>query len=50
MIKHIVMWKLKNPKDAAAFKARLDSCQGLVPGMRQFEVAVRAPGLRARYR
>ena len=47
MIKHIVMWKLKNPNDAAAFKARLDTCQGLVPGMRQFEVGVRAPGLEA---
>ena len=47
MIKHIVMWKLKNPNDAAAFKARLDTCQGLVPGMRQFEVAVRTPGLEA---
>jgi len=29
MIRHIVMWKLKNPKDAAAFKVRLDSCQVL---------------------
>jgi hypothetical protein len=47
MIKHIVMWKLKNPAHAAQFKARLDSCRGLVPGMHEFEVAVRAPGLEA---
>ncbi|MBT2324074.1 Dabb family protein [Variovorax paradoxus] len=47
MIKHIVMWKLKDPAKAALFKEKLDSCQGLVPGMRQFEVAVRTPGLEA---
>ena len=47
MIKHIVMWKLKDPAKAALFKQKLDSCQGLVPGMRQFEVAVRTPGLEA---
>jgi hypothetical protein len=49
MIKHIVMWKLKNPRDAAQFKARLDSCKGLVPGMREFEAAVRAEGLEANH-
>ncbi|MEJ8809588.1 Dabb family protein [Variovorax ureilyticus] len=47
MIKHIVMWKLKNPGDAAKFKAQLDSCKGLVPGMREFEAAVRTEGLEA---
>ena len=47
MLKHIVMWKLKNAGDAAQFKARLDSCKGLVPGMREFEVAVRTKGLEA---
>lgn len=47
MIKHIVMWKLKNPGDAAKFKAQLDSCKGLVPGMREFEAAVRTDGLEA---
>jgi heme-degrading monooxygenase HmoA len=41
------MWKLKNAGDAAQFKARLDSCKGLVPGMREFEVAVRTQGLEA---
>jgi len=47
MLKHIVMWKLKNPADAAVFKARLDSCRGLVPGMREFEAAIRTEGLEA---
>ena len=47
MIKHIVMWKLKNPGDAAEFKAQLDSCKGLVPGMRELEAAVRTEGLEA---
>lgn len=47
MIKHIVMWKLKDAADALRFKAELDSCKGIVPGMREFEVAVRADGLEA---
>ena len=47
MIKHIVMWKLKNPGDAARFKAKLDSCKGLVPGMREFEAAVRTEAFEA---
>ena len=47
MIKHIVMWKLKNPADAGSFKARLDTCKGIVPGMHQFETAVRADGFEA---
>ena len=47
MIKHIVMWKLKDAAKAALFKQKLDSCRGLVPGMREFEVAVRTPGLEA---
>ena len=47
MIKHIVMWKLKNPREAARFKAQLDTCHGLVPGMLEFEVATRTAGLEA---
>ena len=47
MIKHIVMWKLKDAADAPNFKARLDTCKGLVPGMRVFEVATRTAGLDA---
>lgn len=47
MIRHIVMWKLKNAADAPDFKARLDTCRQLVPGMHAFEVAIRTPGLEA---
>ena len=47
MIKHIVMWKLKNPLDAPHFKVQLDTCADLVAGMQQFEVALRTPGLDA---
>ena len=36
MIKHIVMWTLKDPADAPRFKAQLDSCRELVPGLLVF--------------
>ncbi len=56
MIRHIVMWKLKDQADgadkktnAAKVKAWLESCRGLVPGMGAFEVAVATPGLEATY-
>jgi quinol monooxygenase YgiN len=41
------MWKLKNPADAARFKALLDSCRGLVPGMHEFEAGIRCADLEA---
>lgn len=47
MLKHIVMWKLKDASNASRFKAELDTCKGIVPGMREFEVATRAEGLQA---
>lgn len=47
MIKHIVMWTLKDAADASHFKAQLDTCRQLVPGMRDFEVATRTAGLEA---
>jgi len=46
-IRHVVMWKLNDPGDAPRFKALLDSCIGLVPGMLQFEVGLRTEGLDA---
>lgn len=56
MIKHIVMWKLKEHADGAdkatnarKMKALLDSCSDLVPGMGAFEVALAAPNLEATY-
>ena len=47
MIRHIVMWKLRSAADAPRFKALLDSCARLVPGIQQFEVGVRQEGLEA---
>jgi quinol monooxygenase YgiN len=47
MIRHIVMWKLKNAADAAHFKAELMSCSNVVPGMLSFEVGIRSEGYEA---
>jgi hypothetical protein len=56
LIKHIVMWRLKDHAEgadretnAAKMKALLDSCHGLVPGMGAFEVALAQPRLEATY-
>ena len=49
MIKHVVMWKLRDAADAARFKAELDTCRGLVPGMREFEVATRTDDFEANH-
>jgi hypothetical protein len=42
MIRHIVIWTLKDSADTSRFKAELDSCVGLVPGMQNFEVRLRS--------
>lgn len=47
MIRHIVMWTLHDASNAARFKALLDTCALLVPGMHQFEVGIRSDGLDA---
>jgi quinol monooxygenase YgiN len=47
MIRHIVMWTLHDASSAPRFKALLDSCVNLVPGMHQFEVGVRSDALEA---
>lgn len=47
MIRHVVMWKLRDPAVAPHFKALLDSCQGLTEGMLRYEVGIRAEGLEA---
>lgn len=47
MIRHLVMWTLKDAADAPRFKAELDSCIDLVPGMRSFEVHLRSEGREA---
>jgi len=56
MIKHIVMWKLKDQAEgagrtanAAKMKALLDGCRDVVPGIVEFEVALAQPGLEATY-
>ena len=56
MIKHIVMWKLKDfaegaerAVNAAKMKTMLDGCATLVPGMLKFEVALAQPGFEATY-
>ena len=47
MIRHIVIWTLHDPAQAPHFKALLDGCRGLVPGMLEFEVGIRTEGLEA---
>ena len=54
MIKHIVMWKLKEHAEgadraanAAKMRALLDGCRDIVPGIVEFELA--QPGLEATY-
>ena len=56
MIKHIVMWQLKDhaqgadkAANAAKMKALLDGCRDIVPGMLAFEAALAQPGLEATY-
>ncbi|MFP5391716.1 MAG: Dabb family protein [Gammaproteobacteria bacterium] len=56
MIKHIVMWKLKDQAEGAdraanalELKRRLDACATLSPGTLKFEVALAQPGLEATY-
>ncbi len=47
MLKHIVMWKLKEPANGASkednklkLKAALESCAGKTPGMLKYEVGL----------
>lgn len=56
MLKHIVMWQLKDQAEgadkatnAAKLKSLLETCAGIVPGMGAFEVALAQPGLEATY-
>jgi quinol monooxygenase YgiN len=47
MIKHIVLFTLKDPANAPQVKALLDSCKDIVPGIREFEVGIKTEGLEA---
>lgn len=56
MIKHIVMWKLKDQAEGAErvanmqkMKALLDGCANIVPGILKFEAVLAQPGLEATY-
>jgi heme-degrading monooxygenase HmoA len=56
MIKHIVMWKLKEEAEGAdratnarEMKRRLDDCASIVPGIIKFEVTLAQPDLEATY-
>ena len=56
MIKHIVMWQLKDHAEGAdkatnaiKMKALLDACADIVPGILKLEVAIAHTGLEATY-
>ncbi|XLZ71356.1 Dabb family protein [Massilia sp. SR12] len=56
MIKHIVMWKLKDHAEGAdratnarKMKAQLEACAAIVPGILKLEVGLAEPGLEATY-
>jgi heme-degrading monooxygenase HmoA len=56
MLKHIVMWKLKDQAEGAdkatnarKMKEMLDSCANIVPGILKFEAVIAQPGLEATY-
>jgi len=56
MIKHIVMWQLKDHAEGAdkatnviKMKALLDACADIVPGILKLEVAIAQAGLEATY-
>jgi quinol monooxygenase YgiN len=45
VIRHVVMWTLKDPGDTPRFKDLLDGCAAPVPGTLQFEVGIRDAAL-----
>ncbi|RQR30989.1 MULTISPECIES: Dabb family protein [unclassified Burkholderia] len=54
MIRHIVMWKLKESaeggtraQNALKLKEKLEGCRDLVPGILQLDVGIATPGLEA---
>lgn len=56
MLKHIVMWKLKDHAEGAdraanaiKLKALLQGCANIVPGIITFEAVLAQPGLEATY-
>jgi hypothetical protein len=56
MIKHIVIWQLKEHAEGAdkatnarKMKVLLDACANIVPGITRFEVAIAQPGYECTY-
>lgn len=56
MIRHIVMWKLKDNAEGATreqnalkLKEKLEGCRGIVPGILHLEVGIATPGLESSY-
>lgn len=56
MIRHIVMWKLKETAEGAGraenariLKERLEGCRNIVPGILHLEVGIAQPGLESTY-
>ncbi|MDE1184349.1 Dabb family protein [Paraburkholderia sp.] len=56
MIRHIVMWKLKESAEGATraenvvkMKAKLEACRDIVPGILRLDVGIAAPGLDSTY-
>jgi len=40
MVKHIVMWRLKNKADATMIQAKLEALRGKIPGLISLEVGI----------
>jgi len=40
MVRHIVMWNLRDKSDAPALKTRLEALNGLIPGLIQVQVGI----------
>ena len=40
MIRHIVMWKLRDKADAVELKQRLEALNGAIPGLIRLEVGI----------
>ncbi|MFM0336615.1 Dabb family protein [Paraburkholderia fungorum] len=56
MIRHIVMWKLKETAEGATraenclkLKEKLEGCRDIVPGILHLEVGIAQPGLESSY-
>jgi len=40
MVRHVVMWKLRNKDDAGQIKARLEALNGAIPGLISLDVDI----------